>query len=96
MSSPPPPGGHFGLQPVGSYARLPDDAAAAADVKYSTWGVRPGNARSSNVMPAHLSLQRVSDATNAYDPRWNRYIIGQITGHFTGTTDEIFQWAAAK
>ena len=25
-SAPPPPGGYFLLQPVGSYARLPDDA----------------------------------------------------------------------
>ena len=84
------------MQSVGSYARLPDDAAAAAEVHHSAWEVRPGNARYNNVMPVHLALQRVSDATRAYDPRWNKYIIGRITGHFTGTTDEIFQWAAAK
>ena len=95
-SAPPPPGGYFGLQPVGSYARLPDDAAAAAEVEVSTWEVRPGNARFNNVMPAHLALQWVSDASHAYDPRWNKYIISRITGHFTGTTDEIFQWAAVK
>jgi hypothetical protein len=95
-SAPPPPGGYFGLQPVGSYARLPGDAAAAAEVQQSTWEVRPGNAKYNNVMPARLTLRRVSDSTHAYDPRWNRYILGRITGHFTGTTDEIFQWAAAK
>jgi autotransporter family porin len=95
-TAPPPPGGYFGLQPVGSYARLPGDAAAAAEVQYSTWEVRPANARYNHVMPVHLALQRVKDSTRAYDPRWNRYILARITGHFTGTTDEIFQWAAAK
>lgn len=95
-SAPPPPGGYFGLQPLDSYARLPDDAAAAAEVQESTWEVRPGNARYNDVMPVRLTLRRVSDSTRAYDPRWNNYILGRITGHFTGTTDEIFQWAAAK
>ena len=33
---------------------------------------------------------------HAHDPRWNRYIIGRISGRFSGTTDEIFQWAAVK
>ncbi len=95
-SAPPPPDGYFALQPVGSYARLPDDAAAAVQVHHSAWEVRAGNARYNNAMPVQLKLQRVSDATHAYDPRWNKYVIGRITGHFTGATDEIFQWAAAK
>jgi hypothetical protein len=38
----------------------------------------------------------VDPAEGAYDPRWNRYIIDRISGNFTGTTDEIFQWAAVK
>ena len=58
--------------------------------------MRPGNAKYNNVMPVHLALQQVSNTTHAYDPRWNKYILDRITGHFTGTTDEIFQWAAAK
>jgi hypothetical protein len=95
-SAPPPRGGYFGLRPVGSFAHLPDDAAAAAEVQRSTWDPRPGNARYNDVMPVHLALQREADASRAYDPRWNTYILGRITGHFTGTTDEIFQWAAAK
>jgi hypothetical protein len=95
-SAPPPPAGYFALQPVGSYARLPGDAAAAAQVYRSSWEVRPGNTAYNNVMPARLTLRPVNVATRAYDPRWNKYIIDRITGHFTGTTDEIFQWAAAK
>ena len=95
-SAPPPPGGYLGLRPVGSYAQLPDDAGAAAEVQYSTWEVRTGNKRYDEVMPGRLSLQPIDSANHAYDPRWNKYILGRITGHFTGTTDEIFQWAAAK
>jgi len=95
-SAPPPPGGYFGLRPVGSYAQLPNDAAAAAEVQRSTWEARPGNAKYNDVMPEHLRLQPEDDSSRAYDPRWNKYILGRITGHFTGTTDEIFQWAAAK
>jgi hypothetical protein len=92
----PPPGGYFQLQPVGSYVRLPDDAAAAAEVHYSTWEPMPGNTEYNHVMPTNLKLKPASNASQAYDPRWNTYIISRITGHFTGTTDEIFQWAAAK
>jgi autotransporter family porin len=95
-SAPPPAEGYFALQPVGSYAHLPGDAVAAAEVHRSPWELRPANAPYNDVMPAHLILQPVSDAARAYDPRWNEYILGRITGHFTGTTDEIFQWAAAK
>jgi hypothetical protein len=93
---PPPPDGYFHLQPAGSYASLPSDAAAAAEVHRSAWEPRPANARYNHTVPAGLSLRRVRVADHAYDPRWNRYIIGRITGHFRGTTDEIFQWAAAK
>jgi hypothetical protein len=95
-SAPPPPGGYLGLRPVGSYAQLPDDAGAAAEVQYSTWEVRTGNKRYDEVMPGRLSLQPIDSTDHAYDPRWNKYILARITGHFTGTTDEIFQWAAAK
>lgn len=96
QTAPPPAGGYFQLQPVGSYAQLPDDALAAAEVHYSTWEPTPGNTTYNQVKPTDLKLQPVNDAERAYDPRWNQYILGRITGDFTGTTDEIFQWAAAK
>jgi hypothetical protein len=94
--APPPAAGFFTLKPVGSYAHLPDDAAAAAEVHRSNWEPRPANAPYNDVTPSHLALQPTNVATRAYDPRWNKYILGRITGHFTGTTDEIFQWAAVK
>jgi len=94
--APPLPRGYFTLKPVGSYASLPSDAAAAAEVHQSSWEVRPGNRTYNQTKPTGLAIHRVNPATQAYDPRWNSYILGRITGNFTGTTDEIFQWVAAK
>lgn len=95
-NAPPPADGYFTLLPVGSYVSLPGDREAAAKVRYSRWEPRPGNTRYNHTMPIHLKMHRVRVATKAYDPRWNKYILARITGRFTGTTDEIFQWAAAK
>ena len=92
----PPRGGYLRLLPVGSFASLPSDTRAAAEVHWSSWEPWPGNARYNHTMPARLNLWRKSVRDRAYDPRWNKYILGRITGHFKGTTDEIFQWAAAK
>lgn len=96
LNAPPPPDGYLGLRPVGSYASLPTDAEAAAKVRRSSWEPRPGNARYNHTAARHLWLVRERNADHAYDPRWNKYVLGRIDGRFTGTTDEIFQWAAAK
>lgn len=93
---PPPPDGYLSLLPVGSYKSLPSDAAAAAKVDRSTWEPRRGNSRYDHTVPPHLRLRLENDADHAYDPRWNTYVLRRITGDFTGTTDEIFQWAALK
>jgi hypothetical protein len=93
---PPPPNGYFRLLPVGSYATLPDDRQAAAEVHRSAWEPRPANVKYNHTLATHLRIQREKAAAKAVDTRWNKYILGRITGHFTGTTDEIFQWAAAK
>lgn len=92
----PPPAGYFALRPVGSYASLPGDAAAAADVRRSNWEPIQGNTRYNHATPHGLSLRPVDRADDSYDPRWNTYILKRITGDYVGTTDEIFQWVAAK
>lgn len=93
---PPPPDGYFQLRSIGSYAGLPGDAQAAAAVHPSTWEPRRGNAQYNHTIPSRLRLEREKVAAHAYDPRWNSYILLRITGNFSGTTDEILQWAAAK
>jgi hypothetical protein len=95
-SMPPPPDGYFQLWPVGSFAGLPSDAGAAAKVRRSAWEPRPDNAKYNHTIPRHIRLEPEKAAAHAYDPRWNKYVLHRITGNFTGTTDEIFQWAAAK
>jgi autotransporter family porin len=96
VGPPPPAAGYLPLEPVGSFPLLPDDAQAAAMVHRSPWEPRPGNTGYNRTVPTGLALVPRAVAERAYDPRWNEYVLGRITGNFTGTTDEIFQWAAAK
>jgi hypothetical protein len=92
----PPRDGYFNLRPVGSYASLLGDAAAATQVHRSPWEVRPENSGYNHTTPKSMRLQPKDPSMLAYDPRWNSYVLNRITGRFTGTTDEIFQWTAAK
>ena len=32
----------------------------------------------------------------SYAHKWDTWLLPRVTGHYTGTTDEIFQWAACK
>ena len=91
-SAPPPAGGYFGLRPVGTWATLPNDAQAAALVRRSTWEPRPQNARANGTVPVGLALTD----HGGVQPIWNSWLLPRVTGNFTGTTDEIVQWAAAK
>jgi hypothetical protein len=79
----PPTGGsgHFSTLPVGS--ALPGDAECAARVRKAP-EVRSGNA-------TYNATKGFGTPNNPPWPLYNR-----ITGNFTGTTDEIIQWAACK
>jgi hypothetical protein len=99
--SPPPTAGYFPtLQPVGSFASLPSDSQCATQVHYSTWEPRPLNTKRNHVLvdpaAAHSSLAARQYDTGSYDSRWNTALRPRVDGQFTGTTDEIFQWAACK
>jgi len=78
------------ILPPGS--ALPSDAECAARVKR-----QPENKRVNapyNATPG--SQQLASDFFGGSDPRANTEIAVRVTGAFTGTTDEILQWAACK
>ena len=82
-------GGKATTRPVGS-APL-SDAEAAARVTRSSWEPRPENYTPNHRVPtaSELAAFRSLSATPAlYEDK--------ITGNFTGTTDEIIQWAAHK
>jgi hypothetical protein len=84
------------LRPLESYASLPSDAAAAAQVHRSNWEPRQDNTPYNRTTAHRVRLRPVDQGAHSYDPRWNTYILKRITGDYVGTTDEIFQWAAAK
>lgn len=90
-SGPPPSGGYFPLVPAGHFSSLPSDAQAAAMVHRSSWEPRPqNNAANHTVPPAGFVTLGYSGMQN------HNALFGRVTGNFTGTTDEIIQWAAAK
>jgi hypothetical protein len=82
------PTGKFTTLPPGS--PLPSDSECAARVRYSSWEPRPDNntANHTNVYAQGYRLTGSYLARYGYESR--------VTGNFTGTTDEIIQWAACK
>jgi hypothetical protein len=96
---PPPPAGYFGLAPAGS--SLPSGADCTALVHRSTWEPRPQNDAPNHFMPDAQAVHnafavRPRAQYGTYDPRWDSWLLQRVDGQFTGTTDEIFQWAACK
>jgi len=50
-----------------------------------------------NAAAVHQSFSsRRRSTLGAYDPRWDSFLLPRVDGQFTGTTDEILQWAACK
>jgi hypothetical protein len=81
---------YFSLLSPGS--ALPGDAACAAAVKS-----RSENKGMNKVYNATKGSHKLpSDFFGGSDPRANGEIGPRVTGNFTGTTDEILQWAACK
>jgi hypothetical protein len=81
-------GRYFVTLPPGS--TLPSDAECAAAIKH-----RPENKRMNATYNATRGSQKLG--TDIFsDPRANTQIGPRVSGNFTGTTDEILQWAACK
>ncbi len=100
-SSPPAASGYFSLRPVGSWSSLPSDSQCAAEVHYSTWEPRPQNYLQNHTEPAAGAMAasfstRQRDQGGTYNPLWDTWLLRRVDGGFTGTTDEILQWAACK
>ncbi len=100
-SAPPASTGYFLLRPVGSWSALPSDSQCASKVHYSTWEPRPENYQQNHTMPAPGTMAasfalRPRSRGNAYNSLWDSWLLPRVDGRFTGTTDEILQWAACK
>lgn len=86
-------GMYFHQLPPG--ARLPrPDALCARLVTHRAFEPRPENRVANHTMPSGA----VAWPRNADQLHWRRWIAKRkrITGHYTGTTDEIIRWAACK
>lgn len=78
---------HAATKPVG--AKPLSDAAAAKQVKRSSWEPRPDNADENR----HTLTTR---QLRAFRRKSDMPYKARVTGRFKGTTDEIIQWAAYK
>lgn len=92
---PPPPPSHeyFSTLPVGS-AVPRADADCAGRVTRNPWEPRPENNTANHTVPSGP----VAWNNNSNWTYWSTFIArrNKVTGNFTGTTDEIIQWAACK
>jgi len=78
-------------------ARLPSESECTARVRRYAWEPRPDNYTANHRIPSH---QQIADLApwgpdSGQDPKADT-LRRQITGNFTGTTDEILQWVACK
>ena len=78
-------------------ATLPSEAFCATHVQRSSWEPRPDNQAANARVPTSGQIAALSpwDASIGLDPRADQ-LRRQITGNYTGTTDEILQWVACK
>jgi hypothetical protein len=72
---------------------LPSDAACAAAVKRSSWEPRPENRVANSRTPPAGWMQQPFEG---FAREAQTQIVPRVDGAFTGTTDEILQWAACK
>jgi len=89
-SGPPAPNGYFQSLPPG--ASLPTDAQCAARVHRSTWEPRPQNNTANHKIVRPVNLPK----NPAFNAAWQKKYKPRIDGAFSGTTDEIIQWASCK
>jgi hypothetical protein len=100
-AEPPPPGGTTSLQPVGSWSSLPSGSRCARQVPASSWEPRPENRVPNHTLVDPEAVRAAFEASprsigHAYAARWDTWLLPRVDGAFTGTTDQILQWAACK
>jgi hypothetical protein len=100
-SSPPPASAIFATVDPQDYRQLPSGHQCVEFIRRSSWEPRPDNYVPNHTMPdaamaARSLAARPRSAADTYDPRWDSWLLPRVDGQFTGTTDEIIQWAACK
>ena len=82
------PGARAGLVQAGGHWPRSDRAAAKL-VHRSSWEPRPDNHSANHAIPTRAQL-------HAFHAQRLTPYAQHVTGHYTGTTDDIIQWAAHK
>lgn len=75
---------------LGPGATLPSGADCAGRVRRSSWEPRPENYTANHTTGKTISAISGANSTGNSKLAW------RVDGNFTGTTDEIIQWAACK
>lgn len=81
-------GTRFATLPPGTV--LPSGATCATRVRRSSWEPRPQNAT------ANATVGALGASIDGANTAFNNLHAPRIDGNFTGTTDEILQWASCK
>ena len=100
-AQPPPDGGYFLTRGEGAWRRLPSGTTCEGRIHRSSWEPRPLNAEANSRVPDPAAVREAFTArprsdTGGFKTRWDSWLLRRVDGAFTGTTDEIFQWAACK
>ncbi len=76
---------------------LPSERDCATHVHFSSSEPRSNNTPANQSVPTHQQIAQLApwNETIGVDPKADG-LRKQVTGNFTGTTDEIFQWVACK
>lgn len=89
------PSGLSSTLPPGS--PLPTESQCAARVQSTSFEIRPDNSTANHSVPTKQQIAGLTPwgADRGMDPRADS-LRTQITGDFTGTTDQILEWVACK
>jgi archaellum component FlaF (FlaF/FlaG flagellin family) len=91
---PPPPSGYFSTLPSGAAGLPRSDSSCASQVTTDPWEPRSDNQTANHTVPSNPALVRWSTG----DGYWAKWMAKRdlVTGSYTGTTNQIIQWAACK
>jgi archaellum component FlaF (FlaF/FlaG flagellin family) len=91
---PPPPSGYFSTLPSGAPGLPVADSTCAAQVTTNPWEPRSDNQTANHTVPSNPALVPWSTG----DGYWAKWMAKRdlVTGNYTGTTNQIIQWAACK
>ena len=93
-SSPPPNSSYFSTLPSGSSGLPKSDSSCAAQISLRKWEPRLDNYLANTTIPSG-PVAWTNSSNQLY---WSKWIAkrNQVTGNYTGTTDQIFSWASCK